>query len=140
MNAGAANLRATRVANGIPLVNLHKDGLKDGRVEAQEYALRSLLSVSDAASKEAIVEAGCIPLLLAAHQGAPSRHSEAAQEHAVLGDLGADRSDEGEEDEQGRGVTHPHRLPYPRRRRVRFPLQRGCLARVSRSRMSDPTL
>ena len=36
--------RGSSNANGVPLVNLLKDGLKDGRVEAQEYALRSLLS------------------------------------------------------------------------------------------------
>ena len=33
--------------SGVPLVNLLKDGLKDGRVEAQEYAPRSLLAISD---------------------------------------------------------------------------------------------
>ena len=66
---------------GCLLVNLLKDGLKDGRVEAQEYALRSLLSMSDAASKEAIVEAGCIlPLIAALTSG---RLSATAQEHAA---------------------------------------------------------
>ena len=76
-------------SGSVPLVNLLKDGLKDGRVEAQEYALRSLLSVTDAASKEAIVDAGCIPPLITALGGALARHSELAQEHAatVLSEL-----------------------------------------------------
>ena len=77
------------VSGSVPLVNLLKDGLKDGRVEAQEYALRSLLSVTDAASKEAIVEVGCIQPLITALGGALTRQSELAQEHAatVLSEL-----------------------------------------------------
>ena len=68
-------------ANGVPLVNLLKDGLKDGRVEAQEYALRSLLAISDNSAKEAIVEAGCIvPLIETLRQG---KLSAVAQEHAA---------------------------------------------------------
>ena len=67
--------------NGVPLVNLLKDGLKDGRVEAQEYALRSLLSISDTAAKEAIVEAGCIKPLIASLSG--GKISAIAQEHAA---------------------------------------------------------
>ena len=64
-----------------PLVNLLKDGLKDGRVEAQEYALRSLLAASDTASREVIVEAGCIvPLIEALRLG---KLSAMAQEHAA---------------------------------------------------------
>ena len=53
----SSNLKSRHTAstNGVPLVNLLKDGLKDGRVEAQEYALRSLLSIADAAAKEQIV-------------------------------------------------------------------------------------
>jgi len=67
--------------SGVPLVNLLKDGLKDGRVEAQEYALRSLLAISDTASREAIVEAGCIrPLIEALQQ---RKLSAVAQEHAA---------------------------------------------------------
>jgi len=66
---------------GAPLVNLLKDGLKDGRVEAQEYALRSLLSITDTHSKEQIVEAGCIKLLIAALLG--DKLSAVAQEHAT---------------------------------------------------------
>ena len=64
-----------------PLVNLLKDGLKDGRVEAQEYALRSLLAASDTASREVIVEAGCIvPLIESLRLG---KLSAVAQEHAA---------------------------------------------------------
>ena len=66
---------------GAPLVNLLKDGLKDGRVEAQEYALRSLLSISEKAAKDAIVEAGVIKPLIAALTG--GKLSAVAQEHAV---------------------------------------------------------
>ena len=71
----------TSVANGVPLVNLLKDGLKDGRVEAQEYALRSLLSVSDAAAKQKIVDAGCIGALIASLVS--GQLSAIAQEHAA---------------------------------------------------------
>ena len=64
-----------------PLVNLLKDGLKDGQVEAQEYALRSLLNVIDRAAKEAIVEAGVIKPLIASLVG--GKLSAIAQEHAT---------------------------------------------------------
>merc|ERR1712185_445077 len=73
--------QSVSTGGGVPLVNLLKDGLKDGRVEAQEYALRSLLSVTDTASKEAIVEAGCIKPLIAALTG--KKLSAVAQEHAA---------------------------------------------------------
>lgn len=73
--------KSVSAGSGVPLVNLLKDGLKDGRVEAQEYALRSLLAISDTASKEAIVEAGCInPLITALELG---KLSAIAQEHAA---------------------------------------------------------
>lgn len=66
---------------GAPLVNLLKDGLKDGRVEAQEYALWSLSSISDATAKEAIVQAGGInPLIVSLESG---KLSLVAQEHAA---------------------------------------------------------
>ena len=54
--------------DGAPLVKLLKDGLKDGRVEAQEYALWSLSSITDSASKDAVVQAGGIPPLIKALQ------------------------------------------------------------------------
>ena len=63
------------------LVNLLKDGLKDGRVEAQEYALRSLLSLSDVTAKAQIVEAGCIPPLISCI--AYGQLSFTATEHAA---------------------------------------------------------
>ena len=66
--------------NGVPLVNLLKDGLKDGRVEAQEYALRSLLSISETTAKEQIVEAGCILPLITCLEG--GKLSATALEHA----------------------------------------------------------
>jgi hypothetical protein len=47
------------------LINLLKDGLKDGNVEAQEYALWSLSSITDAVSREAMVATGGIPALIA---------------------------------------------------------------------------
>ena len=62
-------------------MNLLKDGLKDGRVEAQEYALRSLLSISSATAKAQIVEAGCIVPLIACL--ASGQLSATAQEHAA---------------------------------------------------------
>ena len=67
--------------SGVPLVNLLKDGLKDGRVEAQEYALRSLLSISDTPSREAIVKAGCIKPLIESLR--LRKLSAVAQEHAA---------------------------------------------------------
>ena len=73
--------RSHGVTNAVPLVNLLKDGLKDGRVEAQEYALRSLLSISDVATKEQMVQAGCIQSLTACLAG--GKLSATAQEHAA---------------------------------------------------------
>ena len=65
-----------------PLVNLLKDGLKDGRVEAQEYALLSLSSITDTASRVAMVEAGCIvPLISSLTSG---KLSMVAQEHCAM--------------------------------------------------------
>ena len=78
----SSNKKTTVMSGGgAPLVNLLKDGLKDGRVEAQEYALRSLLAIGDTAGKESIVEAGCIkPLIMAISGG---KLSAVAQEHAA---------------------------------------------------------
>ena len=69
------------------LVKLLRDGLRDGRVEAQEYALWSLSSISDPTSREGIVhEGGIKPLIQALRSG---KLSATAQEHAaaVLGGL-----------------------------------------------------
>ena len=77
----ASKKQSVSTGGGVPLVNLLKDGLKDGRVEAQEYALRSLLAVSDVASKEAIVEAGVILPLITALTG--GKLSDTAMEHAA---------------------------------------------------------
>ena len=60
-------------------MRLLKDGLRDGRVEAQEYALWSLSSITDAASKEAVVQAGGIPPLIElATSGTPGACEDAA--------------------------------------------------------------
>ena len=64
------------------LVNLLKDGLKDGRVEAQEYAVWSLSQSSDLASREAIVANGGIQPLIASLQG--GKLSAVAQDHASM--------------------------------------------------------
>lgn len=61
--------------------SLLKDGLRDGRVEAQEYALWSLSNINDTTSKEAIVHTGGInPLITSLGSG---KLSPAAQEHAA---------------------------------------------------------
>ena len=73
--------QAVGTGGGAPLVNLLKDGLKDGRVEAQEYALWSLSSITDTPSKEAVVQAGAIRPLIAALVG--GKISPTAQEHAA---------------------------------------------------------
>ena len=61
---GKTKTSSASAGGGAPLVNLLKDGLKDGNVEAQEYALWSLSSVGDTASREAIVTAGAIRPLI----------------------------------------------------------------------------
>lgn len=74
---------------GRPLVNLLKDGLKDDNTEAQEYALWSLSSITDAVTRMTIVDAGGIrPLIVTLIGG---QLSALAQEHAsaVLSGLSA---------------------------------------------------
>ena len=75
------------------LVNLLKDGLKDGNVEAQEYALRSLSNISDTASKEMVVSSGGIICLISSLES--GLLSTIAQEHAasVLSGLAAARGE-----------------------------------------------
>ena len=79
--------------NGLgPLVTLLKDGLRDGRVEAQEYALWSLSLATDQACRERIVELGCLgPAISSLHSGLLSRASE---EHAATVISGAARETE----------------------------------------------
>lgn len=77
----ATKAQAVGTGGGGPLVNLLKDGLKDGRVEAQEYALWSLSSITNQAAKEAVVQAGGIKPLIAALVG--GKISPTAQEHAA---------------------------------------------------------
>ena len=65
-------------AGGIgPLYNL----LKDGSVEAQEYALRSLSLATEVQQKMAVAEAGCVEPLIAGLVG--GKLSSSAQEHAA---------------------------------------------------------
>jgi vacuolar protein 8 len=79
--------------NGLgPLVTLLKDGLRDGRVEAQEYALWSLSLATDQACRERIVELGCLwPAISSLNSGLLSRASE---EHAATVISGAARETE----------------------------------------------
>ena len=71
------------------VVNLLKDGIRDDRIEAQEYALLSLSSVADPISRETIVSAGGIQALIDSLGG--GKLSAVAQEHAatVLSSLAA---------------------------------------------------
>ena len=64
-----------------PLVELLKDGLRDERVQAQEYALWSLSLVTDATSRATIFREGCIQLLVACLVN--GLVSLPAQEHAA---------------------------------------------------------
>lgn len=63
------------------LVKLLRDGIKDDRIEAQEYALLSLSSTSDAAAREACVKSGGISALIDSLRG--GKLSAIAQEHAA---------------------------------------------------------
>ena len=83
---GSKAKKNVTAGGGAPLVNLLKDGLKDGRVEAQEYALWSLSALTGSPSSwhteaDAIVNAGGIKPLIAALQGGKLSH--VAQEHAA---------------------------------------------------------
>ena len=88
---GDDSQKTVAMAGGVaPLVALLKDGLNDGRVEAQEYALWSLSLTTDAASRATIVESGCIDPLIASLKA--GKLSPVAQEHAaaVLSGLASD--------------------------------------------------
>ena len=78
---GEKSVTASGAQQTTGLVNLLKDGLKDSRVEAQEYALWSLSGITDAASREVIAASGGIQPLITALQG--RKLSDTAQEHAV---------------------------------------------------------
>ena len=75
------------------LVNLLKEGLRDDRVEAQEYALRSLATVTEAESRQILVKAGCIPPIVESLQSL--KLSQRAEEHAsiVLSGLALEEED-----------------------------------------------
>ena len=79
---GDESQKASAMAGGIsPLVALLKDGLADGRLEAQEYALWSLSLVTDTNSRTTIVQEGCIKLLVTCLRA--GQISMSAQEHAA---------------------------------------------------------
>ena len=84
--AGRQTRQTAKKVSGVEqtgaLVNLLKDGLKDGRVEAQEYAVWSLSQITDSAARNAMVSHGCIPPLIASLKG--GQLSALAQEHATL--------------------------------------------------------
>lgn len=88
-----AHQRAAAMAGGVaPLVALLKDGLNDGRVEAQEYSLWSLSMTSDAGRRATMVAAGVVaPLVQALTNG---QLSVVAQAHAatVISFLAIDKS------------------------------------------------
>ena len=64
------------------LVELLRDGLKNDRVEAQEYALWSLSVTSDAKRSQAMVREGCIPYLIEALRS--GKLSDVGQEHTAI--------------------------------------------------------
>ena len=78
---GVVKKKATSAGSALPLVSLLRDGLQDERIEAQEYALRSLSSIEDMSARADMVEAGAIELLVAALAG--GRLPAAAEEHAA---------------------------------------------------------
>ena len=141
---GGGRKGTTSVANGVPLVNLLKDGLKDGRVEAQEYALRSLLSVSDAAAKQKIVDAGCIGALIASLARPAVGHRAGARRRGHLGTRASRRQRRCHPKRQGhrparRAALQGHRRRQgPRRHHARAdgaPCRRLVRDRRSRRRL-----
>ena len=89
--------RDAAVAGGVEkLVDLLRDGLKNDRVEAQEYALWSLSVTSDVKRGQVMVRAGCIPLLIQALSS--GKLSEVGQENTsvVLACLALDTGCHGE--------------------------------------------
>ena len=85
------------ISSGVgPLVDLLKAGLADDRVEAQEYALRSLSMINDANRRRDMVEEGCIPAVTQSLSG--GKLSADSQEHAitVLAGLSVDRANHDE--------------------------------------------
>ena len=85
--------RDAAMAGGVEkLIDLLRDGLKNDRVEAQEYALWSLSVASNPKSIQSMVRAGCIPLLIQALSS--GKLSEVGQENTsvVLACLALDAS------------------------------------------------
>ena len=65
-----------------PLVELLQSGLKDGRVEAQEYSLWSLSMITDASRCKDMATLGCIPALI--ESMSKGQLSADSQEHAAM--------------------------------------------------------
>lgn len=65
-----------------PLVELLKAGLRNDRVEAQEYALRSLTMTTDSTRRRNMVEEGVVPLLIQSLHG--GKLHEESEEHAAM--------------------------------------------------------
>ena len=94
---GKKQQRQAAVSGGVaPLVDLLKAGLNDDRLEAQEYALRSLSMINDESKRRNMVEEGCIPAVTQCL--ALGKLSADSQQHAitVLALLSADRENHNE--------------------------------------------
>lgn len=86
MNTGPANddkdKKEATLAGGVaPIVELFKDGLKNDRLEPQEYALWSLAFTVDQKRNAAMVSCGIVPALIAAVNG--NKIPDISQEYAV---------------------------------------------------------
>ena len=111
---GDESQKASAMAGGVaPLVALLKDGLKDERVEAQEYALWSLSLVTDAISRATLVREGCIHHLVACLVN--GLLSITAQEHAanVVSNLARDTAVHEEIVKHGGEPSHLALEPCP---------------------------
>ena len=79
---GDESQKASAMAGGVsPLVSLLKDGLKDERLEAQEYALWSLSLVTDSHSRHTMVSEGTVQCLVRCL--VIGKISNLAEEHAA---------------------------------------------------------
>lgn len=106
-SGGDESQKMVAMAGGVaPLVALLKDGLADGRVEAQEYALWSLSLATDAASRATIKDKGGIELLVMCLN--TGELSQKAQEDASSVMAGLARDSDNRED-----MTHPEHDSIP---------------------------
>ena len=87
------NQKEAAMAGGVsPLVELLKDGLKNNRIEAQEYALWSLSMTADAKRGVLMVREGCIRPLIATLTGGELSLEGLENAAVVLSSLAIDRS------------------------------------------------